>query len=215
MGEIQYKRVLVWSGWLRLSHWAVGPATLVLLITGWLFAESPSLAESALEVHFLAAGILMFGLLVRAALMFIGQEHERFMALIPTSSEFRAITETLRFYVSLGKTPIPRWYAQTPLWKPLYLAIYMVLLLQLASGAVMQNQPVISGFYLPAVHNFWAQVVLWFSVLHIAAVTLHDGRGKAADSSAMLSGYRLFAIDSERSDGESVQYVSLDALKRR
>ena len=215
MGEKQYKRVLVWSGWLRLSHWSVATGSLVLLLTGWLIAESPSLAESALEIHFLAAGLLMFGLLVRAALMLVGQANERFMALIPTSSEFKAISDTLRFYVSLGKTPLPRWYAQNPLWKPLYLAIYLVLLLQLASGAMMQNQPVISGFYLPSVHAFWAQVMLWFSILHIAAVALHDSRGKAADSSAMLSGFRLFTIDSQQSESDSVQYVSLDTLKRR
>jgi len=218
MSEKEYRRVLVWSSWLRLSHWALGLATLVLLLTGWLLAESPSLAESALDVHYLAAGILVCGLLVRIALMFIGQENERLTALIPASTEFKAIAETLRFYMSLGKTPLPRWYAQNPLWKPLYLVSYLVLCVQVASGAVMQNQPLISGFYLPSVHAFWAEFMLWFSILHIAAVSLHDGKGKTADSSAMLSGFRLFSIDSDRLEGldkERVQFVSLDKLKRR
>lgn len=218
MSEKEYKRVLVWSGWLRLSHWALGPATLVLLLTGWLLAESPSLAESALDIHNLAAGVLVCGLIVRIVLMFIGQENERLMALIPASSEFRAIAETLRFYASFGKTPLPRWYAQNPLWKPLYLAIYPVLLVQIASGALMQSEPIMSGFYLPSVHSFWAQVMLWICLLHIAAVALHDARGKSADCSAMLSGFRLFSIDRGRPegpDGEPVQFVSLDKLKRR
>ena len=45
MSEKEYQRVLVWSGWLRLSHWTIGLTTLVLLLTGWLIAESPSLAR--------------------------------------------------------------------------------------------------------------------------------------------------------------------------
>jgi len=218
MSEKEYRRVPVWSGWLRLSHGAVGLATLVLLLTGWLLAESPSLAESALDVHYLAAGVLVSGLIVRIALMFIGQEHERITALIPASSEFKAIVEILRFYISMGKMPLPRWYAQNPLWKPLYLVSYLVLLVQVASGAMMQNQPLVSGFYLPSLHAFWAQFMLWFSVLHIVAVSLHDGRGKTADISAMLSGIRLFVIDRDRLQGgneERVQFVSLDKLKRR
>jgi len=218
MSEKELKRVLVWSGWLRLSHWTIGLATLVLLLTGWLIAESPSLARSSLDVHYLAAGILVSGLIVRIALMFIGQEHEHLTALIPASSEFKAGAETLRFYISLGKMPLPRWYAQNPLWKPLYLLIYLVLLVQVASGAVMHNQPIIYGFYLPSVHAWWAQALFWFSVFHIAAVSLHDGRGKTADISAMLSGFRLFSIDRDRLQGveeECVQLVSLDKLKRR
>jgi Ni/Fe-hydrogenase 1 B-type cytochrome subunit len=217
MSEKEYKRVLVWSGWLRFSHWALGCSTLVLLLTGWLIAESPSLAESALDIHNLAAGLLVCGLIVRIVLMFIGQENERLMALISVSSELRAIAETLRFYASFGKSPLPRWYAQNPLWKPFYLLSYLVLFLQVASGMMMQKQPLIFGFYLPSVHTFWAQAMLWFSVLHIAAVSLHDGKGKTADCSAMLSGFRLFSIDRSRPAGggkERVHFVSLDKPKR-
>lgn len=218
MSEKEYRRVLVWSGWLRLSHWAIGLATLVLLLTGWLLAESPSLAELALDVHYLAAGILVSGLIVRIALMFVGQEHERLAALIAASSEFKVIAETLRFYISLGKMPLPRWYAQNPLWKPLYLLSFLLLLVQVVSGAVMQNQPIVSGVYLPSAHALGAQALFWFSVLHIAAVSLHDGRGKTADISAMLSGFRLFSIDRDGfqgADEENVQLVSVDKLKRR
>ena len=76
------KRVLVWSGWLRTSHASIGLAVLVLLFTGWLIAESPSLAESALELHYLASGFLIFGLVVRIVLMFSGMEHERLPGLV-------------------------------------------------------------------------------------------------------------------------------------
>lgn len=218
MSKNEYRRVLIWSGWLRLCHWSVGLATLVLLLTGWLLAESPSLAESALDVHYLAAGILLFGLMVRFALMLIGKTHERFTALIPTSSDIKGIVATLRFYLSLGRTPLPRWYAHNPLWKLLYLLSYLALLVQLASGAVMQDYPLVWGFYLPTLHAGWAQLLFWFSALHIAAVVLHDGRGRSTDISAMLNGLRLFSIDRDHLRGSEeghVQFVSLDEVKRR
>jgi Ni/Fe-hydrogenase 1 B-type cytochrome subunit len=218
MSEKEYQRVRVWSGWLRLSHWAAGLATLVLLSTGWLIQESPSLAESALDVHYLAAGILVIGLLARVALMFVGQAHERIVALIPRSSEFKAIADTLRFYISFGRMPLPRWYAQNPLWKPFYLFSYLALFMQVLSGALMSDYPLVSGFYLPSLHAFWAQVLFWFSLLHVAAVCLHDVRGSMADISAMLNGFRLFSIDRAPLEGENeepVRFVSLDDFKRR
>ena len=143
------KRVLVWSGWLRTSHACIGLAVLVLLFTGWLIAESPSLAESALELHYLASAFLIFGLVVRVVLMFAGMEHERLPGLFPASSELYAMARTFRFYISLGKSPMPGWYAQNPLWKPVYLVIYLALIVLVISGAVMPDASLVLGFYLP------------------------------------------------------------------
>ncbi len=213
MGDRAFKRVLVWSGWLRFSHGSVGLATLVLLLTGWLLAESPSLAPTALDLHYYAAAFLVFGLLIRFALMLLGQQHERLVGLLPRAADFNGYGETLRFYFSLGKTPAPRSYAHNPLWKPVYLLIYLVLIIQLASGTLMPERDLLSGFYLPSVHAFWADVLLWISILHIAAVSLQDARGKTADVSAMLNGYRLFFIERRQfGDGQEqlVQFTMPD-----
>jgi Ni/Fe-hydrogenase 1 B-type cytochrome subunit len=211
------KRVLVWSGWLRTSHASIGLAVLVLLFTGWLIAESPSLAESALELHYLASGFLIFGLVVRIVLMFSGMEHERLPGLFPASSELYAMAKTFRFYVSLGKSPMPGWYAQNPLWKPFYLVIYLALIVLVISGAVMPDSSLMLGFYLPSVHTFWAQLVFWFTVLHISSVVMHDYKNKTADISAMVNGYRLFLIDSNRAGSvakKTIQHISIDSLKK-
>ena len=217
MDDTVIKRVLVWSGWLRTSHASVGFAVLVLLFTGWLIAESPSLAESALDLHYLASGFLIFGLVVRIVLMFAGMEHERLPGLFPASSELYAMAKTFRFYISLGKSPMPGWYAQNPLWKPLYLVIYLALFVLVFSGAVMPDVSLMLGFYLPSVHTFWAQLVFWFTVLHIASVVMHDYRNKTADISAMVNGYRLFLIDNNGAGSvaeKTVQHISIDSLKK-
>jgi Ni/Fe-hydrogenase 1 B-type cytochrome subunit len=217
MADPIIKRVPVWSGWLRLSHACVGLAALVLLFTGWLIAESPSLAGSALDLHYLASGFLIFGLVVRIVLMFAGKEHERLPGLFPASSELYAMAKTLRFYISLGKSPMPGWYAQNPLWKPVYLVIYIALIVLVITGAVMPEISLMLGFYLPSVHTFWAQLVFWFTVLHISSVVMHDYSNKTADISAMVNGYRLFLIDSNKAGSvteKTLQRISIDSLKK-
>jgi Ni/Fe-hydrogenase 1 B-type cytochrome subunit len=214
----EFKRVLVWSGWFRLAHANIGLATLVLLLTGWLIADSPSLAEAARDLHYVAAGFLIFGLCVRVALMIFGKQHERLSSLFPASSELAAMSATLHFYISLGRKPMPGWYAQNPLWKPLYLVAYLALIILAMSGAGMPGSAIVMGFYLPSVHAFWAQFILWFSIFHIASVIMHDYKKQTADISAMINGYRLFIIETGRVNpgaDDSVQVITLDSLKHR
>lgn len=209
---------MIWGGWLRLSHACIALATLVLLLTGWLLAKSPSLAGLAQDVHYIASAFLVLGLVVRIVLMFAGKEHERVTSLFPAGSELAAMASTLRFYVSLGRTSLPGWYAQNPLWKPAYLVIYSAFIILAATGAAMSDVPLVLGFYLPSVHAFWAQVVLWFSVLHITSVCLHDYKNLTTDISAMVNGYRLFLIDKSQDAArvnESIQLVSPDSLNKR
>ncbi len=218
MAAQTYKRVLVWSGWLRLSHASIGLAVLVLLFTGWLIAESPSLADSALDLHYLASSFLIFGLVVRIVLFFAGKEHERLSALFPASTELTPMVKTLRFYISLGKSPLPGWYSHNALWKPVYLIIYLALIILAITGATMPDDSIVLGFYLPSVHAFWADVMLWFTGIHIASVIMHDYRSQTTDISAMINGYRLLFIESGRSDSNAdrqIQVITLDSLKKR
>jgi Ni/Fe-hydrogenase 1 B-type cytochrome subunit len=218
MANTEFRRVFIWSGWLRLSHLAIGLPTIILLGTGGLIAESPSLAETALDYHYLAAAVLSFGLIIRISLLFFGKPHERLAALVPASADFSAMGKTLLFYMTLGKAGLPRWYAHNPLWKPVYLLFYPVLVLLVFSGSAMSGTDLVAGFYLPAVHAFWAQCVLGFSVLHIISVCVHDYSNKTADVSAIINGYRLYRIEriTDTADPDStVQVISLDTLRRK
>jgi Ni/Fe-hydrogenase 1 B-type cytochrome subunit len=218
MNDSDFKRVLVWSGWLRLSHWSVALATLGLLLTGWQLGASAAGAPTALDFHYYSASVLVFGVALRLVLMVVGKPHECLAGLLPRLSELRSIGHTLRFYLSLGRMAVPRWYAHNPLWKPVYLAVYAVLVVQVATGSLMQEHPVVWRFYLPAVHGFWAQVLLWFSLALIFSVALHDVKGKTADVSAMLNGYRLFSIDRSQlpgGDEQPLKFVPRDRNGKR
>ena len=195
------EKVLIWSGWLRLSHAAVGGATLTLLATGWLIAHAPTLAEQAADYHYLAAGVLVFGLGLRAFLMFWGGRVERLDQLMPDDKEWGAVAETARFYLGMGKAPLPRWYAHNPLWKPLYLLLYLLLLVLVLSGWLRADHSLILGVYLPDVHAIFAAAVGWWTLLHLIAVVLHDYRGGTTDVSAIINGYRHFNIERDAHAG--------------
>ncbi|MGB5650323.1 MAG: cytochrome b/b6 domain-containing protein [Sedimenticolaceae bacterium] len=205
----QIRRVAVWSGWLRLVHGVLAISTLVLLATGWLVAKSPMLATAAADIHYLGASVLIATLALRAFLGFFGKGSERFEHMLPQRSEFKAMRASLLFYLSLGKAPLPGWYAHNPLWKPVYLLLFLSLLLLAVSGWLMPETPVIGRFYLPTVHVWLAKAVLVMTLAHLFSVVLQDVKGKAADISAMLSGYRYFSIDREGIDQGEVTPVSV------
>ena len=213
MAEI--RRILIWSGWLRLSHWALALSTLVLLISGWLIANSPLQATQALEYHYLATSVLIFGLVLRIAIFVRGKPHEKLAALFPQPGEFSGIKQTTMFYLSMARRPLPHWYAHNPLWKMVYVFVYVILLLLLFSGTMMDSRELVLGFYLPGVHAFWADFIAWFVLLHVIALFVHDYFGKTTDMSAMVNGFRLFEVDSGTGDtakGTPVVVQSMDSL---
>jgi len=218
MADQDFKRIEIWGGWLRFTHACIGLSTLSLLLTGWLIAESPSLANDAVDIHYLSASILLFGLVVRVALMFVGRPQERLGALVPEPSELNSIRSMLGFYLSLGRSQLPRWFAHNPLWKLIYLVMFMGLALLTLTGAMMVDRPFIVGLYLPSVHQFWAAVLLWLTGLHLLSVVLHDLKGKTSDISGIINGYRTLPVEkAEQPDGmeQGVQYVSIDKIMKK
>ena len=65
--------VLVWSRWLRLSHWAIALSTIGLITTGWLMGQNPAFSEDAGDFHYLLSSILLPALLLRLYLLFFGK----------------------------------------------------------------------------------------------------------------------------------------------
>lgn len=193
----QIRRVVVWSGWLRVSHAALALATLVLLATGWLLSSSPTLARSATDIHYLAASILIAALALRVFLGFFGKGAERFEHMLPRRSEFAAIGASFLFYLTLGKAPLPNWFAHNPLWKPIYLILFMLLALSALTGWVMPEIQVVGRLYLPRVHG-WLSNAIWIVTLaHLFSVVLQDVKGGSADVSGILNGQRCFSIERE------------------
>jgi Ni/Fe-hydrogenase 1 B-type cytochrome subunit len=211
------RRIKVWGAWLRVAHASMAVATLLLLATGWLIGRAPSLAEAAVEIHYLAASLLVFSLALRAWLGLAGRASDRFETLWPRGPELAAARASLLFYLSLGRARRPNWFAHNPLWKPLYLLLFLLLLLAAVTGWLMPDTPLLGRLYLPHVHAFVADLVAAWMLAHLFCVVLQDVRGNSADVSAMLNGDRYFDVDREGLAGPELPQVAIrvDDIGRR
>lgn len=208
MAQETLKRVKVWSGLLRLCHWIMALMLCALGLTAGMLRYAPELAAAARDYHFMAGQVLVLVLALRVYLAFFGDRSERLAALLPGRLELSAAVAMLKFYLSFGRTQLPKWYAHNPFWMPLYLVFYLVLLLGLATGIDHDKGVVFALDDGRALHALAARILLWFAVLHTLAAFWQDYKGTGSDVSAMISGRRIFVVE------KPAAAAAIDILKR-
>ena len=209
--------VLVWSRWLRLTHWALALSSIGLLATGWLMSQDSAYASTAGEWHYLLSGILLPALLFRLYLLFFGKGTDHLEDCEPNTHRLNQAWEVLRFYLTLGKLPLPKWYSHNPLWGPIYLALFFVLALVTISGLMLlKDYYLFANLSMLDLHRISYLLILAFTLAHLPAVFAHDLSSKSGDISAMVNGYRAFEVKQETSSlNPDTQAVSLDALMKQ
>lgn len=210
-------QVLVWSRWLRLSHWTLAITTLVLLGTGWLMSFDSVMVASATDLHYLFSSLFIPGLLLRLYLLFFGKGTDHLSDCEPNIHRLIQAWQVMRFYLTLGKAPLPRWYSHNPLWGPLYLALFFILVLATASGLMLlYDWQLLGALSLLDLHQLCYQIILGFTLLHLPAVFTHDLSSRSGDNSAMVNGYRVFEVGENNPDRlNQTQQVSVDALMKQ
>ncbi len=204
-------RTLVWSSKLRFAHWLLALSTLVLIATGWLIPAAPSIIDLTSDWHYLSAAVFIAALLLRLWMLFSDRQSAGLAALIPGKQALPAMGQMLCFYITLGKAPLPAWYAHNPLWAPIYLFAILLMLLLAASGLAMNQYPVAFSLYLPGIHTTLASLFSIFVLFHVLTVFLHDAKGTSSDISAMVNGYRIFIVQKdEKPSAGDIHRVSLD-----
>ena len=186
------QRARVWPGSLQVAHWLIALGTLALMVTGWLVGSGQYLGTAARDFHLFSAWALTAGIALRIWLLFTGGSPTGWRDLLPDPRQYRSVVLTLRFYLSLGRAELPRWYAHNPLWGPVYLLVLGLLCAQALTGFLVSYNVATGGVDVPAAHALMAQFVAMFTLLHLAVVVAHDLRGPGADISGMISGYRIF-----------------------
>lgn len=194
-------RVKVWSGLLRLCHWIMALMLCALWVTAGMARYAPELASAARDYHFMAGQVLVLVFALRIYLAFFGDRTDRLAALLPGRLEWAATAAMFKFYLSLGKAPLPKWFAHNPFWMPLYLVFYLVLLLGLATGIDHDKGIVFDLDADRTLHALAATILLWFAVLHTLATFWQDYKGTGSDVSAMVSGHRIFVVNGPTSPG--------------
>ena len=215
MKQPDIRRLPIWSKTLRICHWSMAASILTLMLTGWLIAWVPEKAESLKDVHFVAAAILITAIVIRLWLLVFGQKNDSIQSLLPNKHQMRQGWQVLRAYITLGKIPLPKWYAHNPLWAPIYLVVYALLLLQICTGLLLLNDITLLGSWsLRQSHLLGFQIISLFTLLHIAASFFHDTKGDGCDISAMINGQRSFTVESgNNTRSEDAPSISLSSLK--
>ena len=209
---VEIKRLPVWSGWLRLSHWVMTCAVLVLMFSGWLLHRAPELASWTLDAHYYAGALLLTAFLIRIYLLFFGSGSDLLASCTLDRHKFKQALAVLGSYMTLCKVPLPKWYAHNPLWGPLYLLFFVLIAMQITSGLLLMNHITLIGdTSVRGLHLFGFQLTLGFSLLHILAVFVHDLKGTGSDVSAMISGQRIFVLEPQPTQQDAGS-VSLDEL---
>lgn len=209
------KRVRVWSAAVRLAHWSMALAVLVLLLTGWLMRSAPAIRAAALDYHWIAAYVLLLALALRLYLLAFGAGAAGWRDCLPSGVQRRAVLDMVRFYLSFGRSPLPNWYGHNPLWGPIYLLWFLLLALELATGFALHAPYLVGGISIGAIHVWAGGLVGGLVVAHVAAVFAHDLKGANCDVSGMISGYRYFVIekpDASRLKPEGV--LPLDEMRK-
>ena len=206
-------RVLVWSRWLRLSHWIIALSTLGLIGSGWLMSQDFTSSEQVSELHYVLSSLLLPALLLRLYLLFFGKSTDHLSDCEPDLHRLSQAWQVIRFYLTLGKAPLPKWYSHNPLWGPLYLALFFFLVLVTASGLLLLNDvEIVGSIGILDLHRLGYLVILWFTLLHLPAVFFHDLAGQGGDVSGMINGYRIFDTNTQAQGHPGEQVISLDEL---
>ena len=191
MQQENIRYVLVWSAWLRLSHWIIAGGVLFQITSAWALAHDDANAAFWLDWHLIAGQIILMALALRVVLLFFpGSSNWR--AFIPERSQFQAMIQMVKFYLSLARFPLPNWYAHNPLWLPVYPVFYLVLAGCAISGLLYNSSHIFFDTPMYELHSALTGLIVAFSIFHIATVFLHDLKGKGAYISAMVNGFRYF-----------------------
>jgi Ni/Fe-hydrogenase 1 B-type cytochrome subunit len=222
----QVVRVAVWPAILRVVHWVSALALVVLLVTGWLMQSGLVLNDRLYDVllddlHLPAGHVLGLAIAVRLYLLLVDRGVTGHSALLPGKGSWQGIKQGLVFYTSFTRTTPPRYYAHHPVWAPVYLVWWLLLLAQLVTGLLLEfarlrgtfglSSDVVLGWHLAP----FAWLVM-FTVLHVVSVFLNDLKGDGSDASGMINGHRTFDVG-EADGGKAVvpPSVSLGDVGRR
>ena len=228
MQQDNIRYVLVWSGWLRLCHWLIAVGVLFQIVSAWALALDEANYVFWLDWHLIAGQIILMTLVFRVILLFIpvssnwpGSSNWR--AFIPERSQFKAMLQMIKFYISFARFPLPNWYAHNPFWLLIYPVLFLVLAGCGISGLLYDSPHTIFGQAMFELHGALASLIVIFTIAHIGAVFLHDLKGKGAFISAMVNGYRYFHYtgnseennsQNEKSEKQFVS-ISVDSIKKK
>ncbi len=213
--------VYVWERPVRITHWLIAIAILVLSVTGFyighpfIVAPGPAGQQFVMgwvkAIHFFAAIVFTLSELSRIAWMFVGNVYARWHQFIPLRKHrWKGLWEWIRFYLFLRREP-PKFVGHNPLAGLTYLSVYILCLTAAGTGyalfamSVGPESPMrifsgllpLFGGAQPArwIHHVVVWLILAVVVPHGGGAVLVARVGRNAALGSIISGYRFVKRD--------------------
>ncbi|GBD84723.1 putative Ni/Fe-hydrogenase 1 B-type cytochrome subunit [bacterium BMS3Abin02] len=210
--------IRVWELPVRVLHWTVVGAVLVLAGTGYyigdpyiLVGSEPGFVMGLIRaIHLAAAWVFSVAIICRIIWSFIGNRWSRWDQLVPVHRERRVwLWKTLGYYLFLRKEPPPA-AGHNPLAGVTYLVVFVMFVVQIITGlalaALANPQGVlwsttswVFGLFaiqtVRLIHHLIMWLTIGFVIHHVYSAVLVDIEEKSGLVSSILTGYKRLPID--------------------
>lgn len=220
----EYRSVYLWHWPIRAMHWIAAACIIVLVVTGFYigrpyFYTSGIAADQFLMgrfrfAHFAAAAVLVATGILRVYWLFAGNKFERLRALFPVRGrDWKNMFKVARAYLFIRQEEAPQYLGHNPLQQLSYTGIYVLALVQVATGFFMYGLANPGGFFFTAfgwvgsllggaqVVRFVHHVTTWFWLMfipiHVYLSIRADVLHKESTVSSIISGQRTVRADVE------------------
>lgn len=217
-----FRRVYVWELPVRIFHWVNVLSILVLTLSGFLIANPPALISSAEAtnlhsfgivryIHFIAAYIFFFNMILRVYWSFVGNQFASWRAYSPFTKKSR---DNLKHVL---KTDILLMNEKKPDLKNIsighnslaaisYIALFLIALISVFTGFALYADtatwwlpkmfswviPLFGGdFMVRNIHHIAMWGFIFFTLIHIYLVFYHDWLEGRGEVSSMFGGYKF------------------------
>lgn len=200
MGGMQQERRRTYDPVLRFLHWWNAGAIVALLATGWgseLFEHGTG-ERLVWTLHVYAGYGLIVGLVARLTWGLVGPRHARFTDMWHPQAWRELIT---RF-----RLPDDQRWGHDPIASAVYLALYGMLTVMAVTGlslaaSELEMGPLAGGLLdqvwlaklFEAPHEFFANFIAAFIVVHVGALWVHQRFGGVPVAQSMLTGVQVRA----------------------
>jgi Ni/Fe-hydrogenase 1 B-type cytochrome subunit len=207
--------VYVWELPVRITHWVNVLSILTLSLTGYYISNpffgtrGPAVNEYLMGtirfIHFVVAFVFTTSVLFRLYWAFVGNRYARWSQFAPVGrGRRRALGRMLGYYTFLRREP-PAEIGHNPLAGLTYIGIYVLFVLQIATGFALYSLPASGGFWkfafgwiivlfgAPSVrlaHDLMMFLLIAFTIHHVYSAVLIDIEERSGLVSSIVTGYK-------------------------
>ncbi len=217
-----YHWVYLWEWPIRAMHWAAVVSIVALVVTGFYIGRPYFITHGEASahylmgwmrfLHFLAAGVFVATAIIRIYWLFAGNEFERWRALFPVfKQDWVHLWQQVKFYLMIQPEKAPQYLGHNPLQQLSYTGLYLIAVIQVATGFAMYGQSRPGGFWYTLlgwvvpllggiqvvhfVHHMLTWVFLIFVPVHVYLALRADLLERTGTVSSIVSGGRFVRSD--------------------